>query len=373
MIEVLLVSKPITPPWNDSGKNLVRDLIRHCPDMALHVLTTPGTTFDLDHVTAETVYGATGRFAPGLVQNARVLLRLLRPDRQSIYHFFFAPNPRTSSMARRVTTLKRRTTVQTVMSVPASFENVERLIFADRVVTLSEHTTQQLAAAGVPGLVHIPPGIDPPPPLTDGERARARQELGLPLDRPVVVFPGDYEFSQAAHTLAEAIPRVLEHVDATFVYACRMKREASRASGEEIQRRLAPQAERGRVLFLGETRRIRELLSCADLVILPSESTYAKMDIPLVLLEALAEHTPILVADVAPLNEVLGTAAHAPPSPVGRAVAPLDPQALADGIGELISAPDDLGAMGTAGAAWVNERFHARSMGAAHVDLYRSL
>ena len=115
MIETLLISKPIAPPWHDSGKNLVRDLVRHCPEVAHRVLTTRGFSLDLDHVTEEPLYGKPGAFAPGLLQNARVLARLLRPDRQQVYHFFFAPNPRTSSVARLALTFKRRATVQTII------------------------------------------------------------------------------------------------------------------------------------------------------------------------------------------------------------------------------------------------------------------
>lgn len=373
MLETLLISKPIAPPWNDSGKNLVRDLVRHCTSVRHRVLTVRGHSLGLPHVTEEPLYGEPGRFSPSLLQNARVFLRLLRPDRQRVYHFFFAPNPRTSQAGRLALTLKRRATVQTVMSVPRSFEGVERLLFADRVVTLSEHTSRLLREAGVEGVLHVPPGIDPPPPLGDAQRSAARAALDLPADGPVVVFPGDYEFSGAANTLADAVPRVLAHQAATFVYACRPKSPASAEIEALIRFRLDGPPSRGHVRFVGEVPDIRGLLAAADLVVLPAETTYAKMDIPLVLLEALAERTPVVVADVAPLNEVLGCADAQPDEPVGAAVPALDGAALADAICSWLADPDRRRRAGEAGRRWVESRFSASAMADAHADLYRSL
>ena len=373
MAETLLVSKPLAPPWNDSGKNLVRDLVRHCTDLRHRVLTVRGFSLGLPHVTEEPIYGDSGSFSPSLWQNARVLARLLQPDRQDLYHFFFAPNPRTSGIARIATALKGRKTVQTVMSVPTSFDDVERLLFADRVVVLSRWTHARLVVAGVDGVVHIPPGIDPGEPVPEASHPAIRQAFGFPPDLPVVVFPGDYEFSRAADTLAGAIPEVLADTDAVFVYACRMKRDESRGIEKRIRAQLASHEERGSVKFVGEIPNIGELLAVADLVVLPSASTYAKMDVPLVLLEALAAGTPVVVADVAPLNEVLGTDDRRPETPVGRAVTPDDAGALAAAVGELLADPDRRQRMGRAGRAWVTDRFSAAAMGAAHGALYREL
>ena len=108
-------------------------------------------------------------------------------------------------------------------------------------------------------------------------------------------------------------------------------------------------------------------------MVLPAECSYAKMDIPLVLLEALAERTPVVVADVAPLNEVLGTAAARPDEPVGTAVPPLDPVALADAICTLLADAVRRERMGAAGRRWVASRFDAPAMARAHAELYRSL
>ncbi len=42
MPEVLFVSKPVAPPWNDSNKNLVRDLARGMTRYRPHVMVPRG-------------------------------------------------------------------------------------------------------------------------------------------------------------------------------------------------------------------------------------------------------------------------------------------------------------------------------------------
>ena len=79
MPSVLFVSKPVAPPWNDSSKNLVRDLALGLTRYAPAVMTRRGEDHSLGGaVAADPVYPASaGGFAPGMKDNARVMGRLL--------------------------------------------------------------------------------------------------------------------------------------------------------------------------------------------------------------------------------------------------------------------------------------------------------
>ena len=320
---ILMVSKPISPPWTDSSKNLVRDLALHGDQFQYRVLTTRGQRLGGDGVTSEPIYRDAGRYTPALVQNARVLARLMRPDRTSLAHFFFAPNPRATQAARLALRLRPRLTLQTVCSIPLSFREPDRLLFANKVVVLSRHTRDQFLAHGVhrERLVRIPPGIRLPPFPSPDRRLQARRRLGLPEDRPVVIFPGDLQFSGAARTVARAIP-LLRDLSPLVLFACRPKQEASLLEERRLRADLASSGVASLVRHLGEVPDMLELLRACDLCLLPAESLYAKMDYPLVLLEALALGVPMVVADRPPLTELLE-------DPVGEAVPPDDPAALA--------------------------------------------
>jgi phosphatidylinositol alpha-1,6-mannosyltransferase len=368
MSRILLVSKPVAPPWNDSSKNLVRDLAlnmsRHTPT----VLSRRGASPRLAGVRIAPIYpDRPGRYAPALADNARVALRLLTGLGADLWHFFFAPNPRSSSVARLAAALRRKKSIQTVCSAPAPGADLSRVLFADRVVVLSRHTEQRFLDRGVAAdrLRRIPPAVGSLAPLTAAQQANTRARLGLPADRHLLVYPGDLEFGTGADRAIAALAALPTAADAHLVMACRAKTgralECERNLKETAEQRgLAP-----RVTWLGETPEIRNLLGCADLVLLPTEDLYAKMDLPLVLLEAMSLGRPVLVAENTSAAELAddGAAIAVDPSDESLAAAALD----------LLNDGDRRRRIGDRARRAVTERFGPLQMAAAYEQLYDEL
>lgn len=313
MGDVLLVSKPITPPWNDSGKNLVRDLAAHMQKHTPTILTRRAAP-DHDELPARVrrlaVYPAAGRsYAPGLADNAHVLKELLTGPRRDLWHFFFAPNPRTSTAARLARGLRglrlSMPTVQTVSSAPHEGVKLAEVLFADRVVVLSAHSEARLREGGIAAerISRVPPSVPPMPAPTEAERTLARVSLGVPTSSPLLVYPGDLEFSGAAERCLEALTGSRFH-DATLLIACRPKTREARALETALRSRARELGIEDRVRFLGETRAIHAVLGAADLVLLPAERLYAKMDYPLVLLEAMLLERAVVVVSGTPAAEL---------------------------------------------------------------------
>jgi glycosyltransferase involved in cell wall biosynthesis len=364
---VLLVSKPVAPPWNDSGKNLARDLARHGARYSYGVLTVPGFSPEGRHAVGEPIYRDRGRHAPSVWANLRVLRRLLRKDDVALRHFLFAPNPRACAAARVCAALRRVPTVLTVVSFPREDRGLGTLAFGDRVVALSEHGRRRLLAAGVPEprVRHIAPGVDlgPAPVAQRPFAARARRGLG---QEPLVLFAGDYEFSSGAETLARAIPRVLRRHEATFVFACRSKTEKAARAEARVRALLSPPDVAPRVRYEGQVDDILDLVAASTLCVMPSESVYAKSDLPLVLLEALARGVPLVVADVDPLREVLRGGG-------GVAVPPRSPEALADALAALLADAQRRRALAEEARASAERHFDVAVMAARYEDLYAEL
>jgi phosphatidylinositol alpha-1,6-mannosyltransferase len=365
--EVVIVSKPLAPPWNDSGKNLARDIVAHLPGERFRVFVPRGTTLGLSHAEEEALYRDAGSFAPALSENLRLFARLLlRGPRPSLLHFFFAPNPRSSSAARL---LRRRwgvPCVQNVSSEPKEGVDVAPLIFGDRVVVHSDHTKRRLEACGVRGIRRIYPGIEPPRDPGPGAMARARELAGT-AGGPVVLYPGDYRFSGAIPALIAAIPAVLRrHPAARFVLACRIKVPEDR----EFERRMIGELEaagtRGAVAIVNNVPDFAALVAVSDIAVFPASSLYAKMDIPLALLICLAMGTPLVLSDLGPLREILSR-------PAGLVVPQGSAEALAGAIIEILSGPDRRRLMGGEGRRLARERFDVRDAAAEYGNLYREL
>lgn len=297
------------------------------------------------------IYESSGKsgFAPALRENARVLRYLLKDRSHALWHFFFAPNPRTGFAGHLTRALRRVPSVHTICSAPKDFRAWRSSLFADRVVVLSEHTQTRLLRAGFPAkrLRRIVPALPALSPLSGAERARERVALGLDPDTPLVVYAGDLEFGGGAELCLEAC----QDMDLQLVMACRSK--TARAAEVETQLR-----QRGNATWVGETPRIHALLGCADAVLLPGTSLYAKMDYPLVVLEAMSMGQPVVVGAGTPAEELAEGGAITSEASV-KGVQSAITEALSGGPG-----------LGDKGAAYVRERFAAGRVANRYEALY---
>jgi phosphatidylinositol alpha-1,6-mannosyltransferase len=354
--DVLFVSKPVAPPWNDSNKNLVRDVAGALSRYRARVMVPRGAP--LAGVVSEEVYAEPGAYAPSRLANARVLVRLLTGPRAEVWHFFFGPNPATLRAGALAARLRRVHTVHTIASAPDDLEQIAPLLFADRVVALSAHTTARLARAGVPA-VTIPPALASPvvePAAIEAARARHR------LPASYVLYPGDLEFGDGARTFVRAAAVAPE---IGWVVASRPKTPRAREAREVLE--AEARAAGAPVVWLGEVGDIHAVVAGARVVALVSDTLHAKMDWPLVLLEALALGVPVLVArDTAAAELAVSGAATVLPHG--------DPAALVAAAHEWLSRPVESAREASAGAArWVRETCAPAAVARAHEALYDEL
>lgn len=306
---VLVVSKAVVPPWNDGSKNLARDLATFV-DPARARMSVFGVVGDdspdLANANVLPVFGRAGKFAPGLREQVRAFSALVKhAHTHDILHFVFAPTQKT---ARAVRTLRpvlrmrgfRGRTIQTVASRPKHFDDAKQVLFADTVVVLSEWAARALVSQGVNASVIVPSA---PAPVVSKERVLAmRAELSLEK-RPIVLYPGDYEVSRGARSFADIVDAAISELpDHAFVFACRTKNEASRKVQAAIAQRFG--AATARVKVLGNVTDMHALLAGSESVVFPVDDLYGKVDLPLVLLEALAVGVPMVVAGGGPLEEI---------------------------------------------------------------------
>jgi len=362
---VQFVSKAIEPPFRDGSKCLVRDLCLHLGDFDLHVLGTEQVPSELGpRAKVHAVYGGAGRYAPTLLANLRAFAWLLTSEPPDLFHFVFAPNPRTSAALRLLRAATGVPCLQTIASAPKVFSRPERLFVGDAIVAQSRHTKgrteQAFVDAGLPPpLVHV---IPPPAPTfaTDPHerRATARTALGLAPEGPLFVYPGDLEVSGGAAFVLELARRAAgDLAAATFLIAYRCKTKLADLHREELERGAPP-----RVQFRAEVDDLHAVLAAATAVVFPVDDLYGKVDLPIVLLEALSLGVPVVVLDQGPLSELSG-ASHLP----------LDPGPWLELLGALSRDSGLSSELGARGPAAVRENYEAARVAACYAALYRRL
>lgn len=368
MAEVLFVSKPVAPPWNDSSKNLVRDIAGHLQRHSPVVMGRPGQTCPIDGGRLETVYGAeaTAGFAPSLRDNFGVLRHLLLGRATDLWHFFFAPNPKSSAAGRLAGAIRRVPSVHTVCSVPAENVAIRKLLFADVTVALSQFSYERFRQEGVSesALRLIPPSVPPLAEPTVSERRALRTKHRLPTDAPVWIYPGDLEFGRGAEIALQGFA-AWNRPEAVLLMACR--RKTPRA--DEALARLVAQVKRwgieDQVRWVGETRDIHELLALSDFVVMVNDTAYAKMDYPLVALESMCLARPVILAAGTPSAELADDG--------GAVSVEADAEALAAAIEHLSTDREAYGQLGARARALATSKFSPQEVAAAYEQLYEEI
>ncbi len=369
-IEVLLVSRPLATGRHDGTVSLVTTLSTAgaAAGWRCTVMVPAGT---------EPPVGTRGRVAalPGpmgdLAWRPLSMLSLATATVRGIRHYFFTPTARVVAHLRRLHRYRPGPTVQTLCSTPADDVPLGPLIFADRVVVLSEHTRQRLLTDGVnpARVVHIPPAVEPPAePDRLARRRRVRHRLALSDKTPLVLYLGDYDVAGAARAVAEALPGILARSDAHAVLACRPKGADHEAVRDAVAHRLAaePPDVRTRVHMLGTIGWSAELAAAADVALFPARRLPDKMDLPLALLESMTAGVPAVVSDTGPLTDLVrGGAA------VG--VDPADPARLATETVRLLADPVRHARAAAAARRWCSAEASPRILMARHRDLYTEL
>ncbi len=316
---ILYVSKPIAAPFKDGTKCLVRDLalnVERCTPVVMSARGAKGIVecFGPGKVPIDElrVYPNSGRYSPSLTHNLRAALWLFTRARADLWHFVFAPNPRTSSVGAGLKRLRRVPVLQTVASPPRSFQDIDQLLFGDIVVAQSEWTKQRILAAYAalparprpPRVEVIWPSLTPPRARKLEEQRRARALVGAQWDTPLFVYPGDLETSSAARFILELAPELARvWPNSVTVLAYRAKSPRAHRLADELRAKL----DASNVRLIANVPDIAGLIGTAQAVLFPVDDLWGKVDLPIVLLEAMQIGTPVVALAEGPLAELQGT------------------------------------------------------------------
>ncbi len=250
---VLIISKPLAPPWSDGSKNLAKDIAINAGEIFFTILGTSESYFEEEWITIESLYSSSGKYAPSIWQNIKVFIRMLKRDKDiDIYHFFFAPNKVTSLVIKWIMEYKKQKSIHTICSMPISFNKVDKLMFADRIVTVSQSTKRELEKGGVEGVQVIYPGISINKSLRKAKEVTDYKDL-KEANQTLILFSGDFEYSGAHDVILDALKLVLEQTkNIKIIFACRTKTDKAYDIEKQIKNKVTHLGMVSNILFFNE-------------------------------------------------------------------------------------------------------------------------
>ncbi|MGH7918512.1 MAG: glycosyltransferase, partial [Candidatus Dormibacteraceae bacterium] len=362
----LLTSHPVAPPWSGADKNLARALL--AADLGAEFTfigdRADGTVWPARHQRRALPF-ATG--IPTTREQLRLFWWLYR-DRAAvdILHALITFRPSLlKEVALLALPLVRRSRL--VVTCPSGRHLPLRLLRrAAATVAISRWTEQALAGAGLANVRRIPPGID----LRwfwPGTTVEGTRRLGLDL-APTLLFAGHYDEGGGLDAAIEVLRRLRLRVPSLRLLTAMRTRpsRADRRRRTESEAHIRALGLEDVVVPLGDRADIRSAIWASAAVLFQPVTLGIKMDLPMVLLEALACGRPIVVSATESLGELAdGSGA--------VTIGPADSTATLHHLERLLTGDDYARSCARSARALAERRYSVEEMVNAYEDLYHDL
>jgi len=294
--QIKIISKSPSPPWNDSAKNIIKEILNNIKNFNIEYFSDGNTDFSDNHI-ENMIYQTDTSYSLSVSQQLSIFFNLLKPDyKNTVYHYFFSPNIKASIATSFIQKLKYQPSIQTVLSLPRNFNNSEIMFFGDEIVTMSDVAKLKLNKLGYENVTRIYPGIDIEP-FNKDEILYEKNKFGIDNNVLTILYAGDY--NNSLYKFLEFIKeQESQNKKYKFIFAIRQKTLKDKKELYNLKIKIEQLGISSSFLKLyGELENFKKLLLATDILIMTQTDLYAKMDIPLVVLEAMAYKKNIILFD----------------------------------------------------------------------------
>lgn len=368
--KILLITRPIAPPWDEASKNFAYYLARNISNVEINLLTNglvPGLP---PSVHQRPIYTSNHL---SWMQRAR-LLKLMRIRKYfDIMHFMLTPNKLNAFGFKTFVKNKKARTIQTIATLREDLfedKDYKEMLFADLIITYSDYAKNKLNSLGFKNVKRVYPGIDLEYYKPSPKDAKALSELSLRDSDFVVTFPGEYVRLGATDDMVGMIIEQAEKFrerNIKIIFAFRLKNDpAAIAKKEEVVKKLAENKVSDRVIFIDIFSDMAKLYNLSDIIIFPVRNMHGKFDVPLAAVEPMACERPIIVSDL-PILKEFATEKNSITVRAGNT------QELATAIFDLQDHPEKRKALGEEGRKFCQENLDIKKVAGVYAQIYEKL
>ncbi|MFA5776842.1 MAG: glycosyltransferase family 4 protein [Parcubacteria group bacterium] len=306
MKKILLVTRPICPPWDEASKNFAYYLAKNIKNIEVHILTN-GILPDLPQsIIQENIYDSSSF---GLSQKMK-LIKFLRKNRGTfdIVHYLFTPTKLNSFLIKTFAKLTKGKTIQTIATLREdlySDEDLKKILFADLITTYSDYSKNELERLGFGSTKRIYPGIDIDLFYPAPKSLELLKKFGFASDDFVINFTGEYTRLGAIDDVINSFIEISKKIpNAKLSLAVRIKNGNDAQKKNEVAATLKNNNIFNRVSFQYDgSYEMQDIFNLCDVSIFPVQNMKGKFDVPLAIIEAMSCEKPVIISDLPILRE----------------------------------------------------------------------
>lgn len=303
--KILLVTRPIAPPWDEASKNFAYQLAINMPQFEFGLLTN-GILKNLpQNIRQHAIYTSNHN---DFIQKLKLVAKLPKIiSSYDIVHCLFTPTKTNSLLLKKL--LKNKKTIQTIATLREDLfspKDLKKIMFGDVLIAYSEYSKNKLIKMGFDNTQHIYPGID----LDLYKPAEKDEALlnKLKVDKNdfIVTYPGEFVRLGATDDILEMIIQnadKLKENKIKIIFACRTKNSADQIKKEKIKKRLEKNHLEDLARLPETFITLEKMLNSSNVIIFPVREMRGKFDVPLAIVEAMSCAKPVVISDIPILRE----------------------------------------------------------------------
>jgi len=307
---ILLVTRPIAPPWDEGSKNFAYYLAKNTKGFEIHIMTK-GPVLGLgSNVFQHPIY-KTSRVADfNFKEKMRsILFQFNNKGKFNINHYFFTPTKLNSFLIKNFLKSSGTKTIQTVAALREdlwSDEDIKKMMFGDLIITYSDYSKNKLNSLGFENIKRVYPGIDLEKHQKQEKNFQLLKEKNIAPDDFVINFTGEYIRLGAIDLVIDSFIEIAKKIpEAKLNLAVRIKNKKDAAKKNLVITKLKQNNLLNRVSFFDNgTYNMPEVYNLCDVSLFPVNNMRGKFDIPLAVIEAMACEKPVILTDLDILKEI---------------------------------------------------------------------
>lgn len=374
MKKILLVTRPIAPPWDEASKNFAYYLAKNITGLELHLMTKGELPNLPKNVCQHPIYTASQNDFTFSQKIRSLFFQWKNKSAFDVAHHFFTPAKLNSFFLKNLLSSKKTKSIQTVATLREdlySDNEIKELIFGDLIITYSDYAKNKLNSLGFNNVKCVSPGID----LEKYQSREKNQKLldlhGFKKDDFIINFTGEYTRLGAIDNVIDSFIAISSKIPtARLSLAVRVKNKRDAVKKKEVVEKLKRQNILDKVAFHDEDDyRIFDMADAynlCDVSLFPVQNMRGKFDIPLVVPEAMACAKPVILSDLPILSE-LSSGENTVIIKSG------DVPALAAAILDLYNNPEKRKLIGQTARKFVEDRFDIKKVAQVYEEIYKTL